>query len=71
MPSCPDCGAEMKWRNPFYVCTICGLALRKHEYERYKQKKEDETFQARYDEEDDSKKQKDYLKWFIDGDRKR
>jgi len=70
MVSCPDCGGEMKWKNPFYVCQICGLALRKHEYQRYRQKKEEETWEMRYGEDEEEKKKEEYEKWFLSGDKK-
>lgn len=64
--SCPDCLAEMKWRPPFYVCTVCGLSLRRHELERTRDKQKDDLWDERYGEKDEkTKRQKEMLDWYL------
>ncbi len=68
--SCPECGGVAKWQSPFYVCTICGLALRRREYERMHDRQKDIVIEAQLDkaEEETGKKQKrnrEYLDWYL------
>ena len=36
MARCQDCGGEVKWKPPFYVCLDCGLSFRRGEFEQVK-----------------------------------
>ncbi len=70
MPTCPDCGGEMKWRPPFYVCQECGLSFRRGEVERMRKKIKDEFRQAigesdQEKERKERKKKSDYYKWLM------
>lgn len=74
MAKCPECGGLAKWRSPFYVCTVCGLALRRREYERMHDSQRTMVLEAQVDEARDEeaaafgkkrKKQKDYLDWYL------
>lgn len=66
MARCPECGGPAKWRSPFYVCEVCGLALRRHEYERMHNLNKDRLFEAREtpDVDEKQKRRKAYLDWW-------
>ncbi|MHA2297999.1 MAG: hypothetical protein ACXAEU_17905 [Candidatus Hodarchaeales archaeon] len=67
MPSCPDCGGEMKWHPPFYVCGICGVSYRKHELARAKEKLKwkSKKYQREEEEPDEKeKRKKSYISWY-------
>ena len=68
--NCPECGGNAKWRSPFYVCEVCGLALRRHEYERMHAAAKEKIWEARessvYEDPDKKdKKRREYLDWFL------
>ena len=66
---CPECGGKAKWNSPFYVCTVCGLALRRREYERMHDKQKAALYNAQITETEESdkkrRKEKEYLDWFL------
>jgi hypothetical protein len=66
---CPECGGLAKWQSPFYVCTVCGLALRRREYERMVDRQKQALYDAQIDkvEEEDKKRKRnrDYLDWYL------
>ena len=70
MAKCPECGGKAKWQSPFYVCTVCGLALRRQEYERMQFRQKTELWEAQLDEEENEfskkrKRHKEYEDWFL------
>ncbi len=70
MAKCPECGGVAKWQSPFYVCTVCGLALRRREYERYHDRLKEQLIEAQIDKEEEefkkrSRRHKDYEDWFL------
>jgi|Deesub1362B_J571_1020462.scaffolds.fasta_scaffold30831_2 transcription initiation factor TFIIIB Brf1 subunit/transcription initiation factor TFIIB len=69
MPVCPECAAEMKWdRNRFmYVCKTCGLALRREELDRIRDKQRREVLT---EEEEKKKRRKEYLEWWLSKEKK-
>lgn len=66
---CPECGGLAKWQPPFYVCTVCGLSLRRREYERMTDRQKKALYEAQIDkfEEEDKKRKRnrEYLDWFL------
>lgn len=70
MARCPECSGEAKWQSPFYVCTVCGLALRRREYERMHHRQKTALWEAQQDDQEDEhekkrKKHKEYEDWFL------
>lgn len=68
LATCPECGGKSKWTPPFYVCSVCGLALRRQEYERMVYKQKETLWEAQQQIEDIDKKRKknrDYLDWYL------
>ena len=67
---CPECGGKAKWQSPFYVCTICGLALRRREYERMHDQQKDILVEAQIDRAEEEfgrkrKRNREYLDWYL------
>ena len=66
---CPECGGLAKWRSPFYVCTVCGLALRRREYERMHDNQKSVLYKAQIDDHESGdkkrRKEREYLDWFL------
>jgi hypothetical protein len=67
---CPECGGEAKWQSPFYVCTVCGLALRRREYESMHHRQKTALWEAQQVDEENEyekkrKKHKEYEDWFL------
>ena len=65
-PRCPNCKGKMDNKPPHYVCTECGLVIKRYEFDKVKR----EYFPSKKtDEEDtfseDKKKKKEYLDWFL------
>ncbi|MFX1515843.1 MAG: hypothetical protein ACFFC6_05995 [Promethearchaeota archaeon] len=70
LATCPECGGISKWNPPFYVCSVCGLALRRQEYERMVQQQKEALLEAQYEEglgEQDKKRKRnrEYLDWYL------
>ena len=68
LATCPECGGISKWNPPFYVCSVCGLALRRQEYERLVDKQKEALWEAQQQSEEMDKKRKrnkDYLDWYL------
>ncbi len=68
MPKCPECGASMVPRPPFYTCEICGLSVKKTETGKLDDMREKERkfFESEENEKIKSKKKhKDYLDWYL------
>ena len=70
LATCPECGGISKWKPPFYVCGVCGLALRRQEYERMVQRQKEALIEAQHEEglgEHDKKRKRnrDYLDWYL------
>ncbi|MHA2244940.1 MAG: hypothetical protein ACXADY_08210 [Candidatus Hodarchaeales archaeon] len=67
LATCPECGGKSKWNPPFYVCSVCGLALRRAEYERMVYKQKETLWEAQREEDIDKKRKKnrDYLDWYL------
>ncbi|MFX0051146.1 MAG: hypothetical protein ACFE8U_07630 [Candidatus Hermodarchaeota archaeon] len=69
LAKCPECGGLAKWESPFYVCTVCGLALRRREYERLRDRQKADLYEAQIDQfEEENKKRKrnrEYLDWYL------
>ncbi|MFW9778942.1 MAG: hypothetical protein ACFFE8_08835 [Candidatus Heimdallarchaeota archaeon] len=74
MAKCPECGGLAKWRSPFYVCTVCGLALRRREYEQMHDRQRAMVMEAQIDRVEDEadfgdqrkrKRNKEYLDWYL------
>lgn len=55
----------MNWKNPFYVCEICGISFRKYELERAKEKERNKRYQEDLDEDPQRKRVRDYEKWYL------
>jgi hypothetical protein len=51
------------------VCTICGLSLRRHEFERAQDSLDDQVWEVRYGEKDDdrAKRRREYETWWEEG----
>ncbi len=66
---CPECGGLAKWRSPFYVCTVCGLALSRRDYERMHDKQKSVLYDAQLEEHENldkkRKKEREYLDWYL------
>ncbi|MCX8204480.1 MAG: hypothetical protein N3H31_02370 [Candidatus Nezhaarchaeota archaeon] len=60
MPTCPECGGELKFDRSHYayVCRACGLSLTRGEYERAQTA-------SRRSEEDEEESRREYLKWWL------
>lgn len=69
MATCLECGGNVKWHNPFYVCESCGVSYRKHEFESAREKRNSELWDQKYAEEEDTKQKRrdDYRKWYDKG----
>lgn len=70
MAQCPECHGKAKWESPFYICTVCGLALRRREYERYHDRVKNQLIEAQIDKEEEdfrkkSKRHKEYEDWYL------
>lgn len=69
LASCPECGGIAKWEPPFYVCSVCGLALRRQEYQRLVDKQKTALYEAQIEQtESQDKKRKrnrEYLDWYL------
>ncbi|MCG3222669.1 MAG: hypothetical protein H7641_14915 [Candidatus Heimdallarchaeota archaeon] len=70
MARCQDCGGEVKWKPPFYVCLDCGLSFRRGEFEQVKKtiKEEFKEEMGESDEEIDRKdrrRKRDYHDWLM------
>ena len=69
LASCPECGGKAKWEPPFYVCGVCGLALRRQEYQRLVDKQKEALFQAQVEQSESHdkkrKRNRDYLDWYL------
>ena len=70
MARCPDCGGEVKWKPPFYVCLDCGLSFRRGEFEEVKKtiKKEFKDQMGETEAETERKerqRKKDYHDWLM------
>lgn len=69
LAKCPECGGKAKWESPFYVCTVCGLALRRREYERLRDRQKADLYEAQIDQfEEENKKRRrnrEYLDWYL------
>ncbi|MHA2364163.1 MAG: hypothetical protein ACXAC7_09415 [Candidatus Hodarchaeales archaeon] len=56
----------MNWRNPFYVCEICGVSYRKHELERARENERTKRWGEQFEEDDPKKKRnRDYERWYL------
>ncbi|MFX0092865.1 MAG: hypothetical protein ACFFBD_13995, partial [Candidatus Hodarchaeota archaeon] len=67
-PKCPECNSRMEWNTPFYVCSACGLSLRRHELTDMYDKLQDDLWDAREDRNQGDKKSKekrDILDWYL------
>ncbi|MFX1250479.1 MAG: hypothetical protein ACFFCZ_02600 [Promethearchaeota archaeon] len=66
-PKCPECHGKMEWNSPFYVCSSCGLSLRRHELSEMYEKLQADLWDARYGDQGDkkSKEKKDVLDWYL------
>lgn len=69
LATCPECGGKAKWEPPFYVCSVCGLALRRHEYERMLDKQKEALWEAQIDQTEGldkkRKRNREYLDWYL------
>ncbi|MHA2223783.1 MAG: hypothetical protein ACXAC8_01045 [Candidatus Hodarchaeales archaeon] len=78
LAKCPECGGKAKWESPFYVCSVCGLALRRREYEREHDRVRNQVLKAQADTSQEDKNQdqnqdfihkrkrnREYLDWFL------
>jgi transcription elongation factor Elf1 len=69
LAKCPECGGKAKWESPFYVCTVCGLALRRREYERLRDKQKADLYEAQIDQSEEEhkkrRKNREYLDWYL------
>ena len=58
----------MNWKNPFYVCEICGISFRKYELDRAKEKERNKRYQEDTDDDPQRKRVRDYEKWYLKQD---
>ena len=69
LTSCPECGGKAKWEPPFYVCSVCGLALRRQEYQRLVDKQKETLREAQVEQSESydkkRKKNREYLDWYL------
>lgn len=68
MRECPECGFfTIKWESPFYVCSKCGLTLRRHELNELISRKKRERLERDLQEEgkEKYKRQREYLDWYM------
>lgn len=68
-PKCPNCKGKMEYEPPSYVCTSCGLAVNRLDFDKTKR----EHFGSKPDGDDEyyeeKKKKKDYLDWYLSSDK--
>ncbi len=69
LATCPECGGISKWNPPFYVCSVCGLALRRQEYERMVDKQKEALWEAQEEQSEGTdkkrKRNREYLDWYL------
>ncbi len=69
LATCPECGGISKWNPPFYVCSVCGLALRRQEYERMVDKQKEALWEAQEEQNEGTdkkrKRNREYLDWYL------
>jgi transcription initiation factor TFIIIB Brf1 subunit/transcription initiation factor TFIIB len=68
-PKCPNCKGKMEYEPPNYVCTSCGLVVKRYDFDKMKR----EHFKGKGDEDDpyyeEKRKKKDYLDWYLSSDK--
>ncbi len=63
MPTCPECGGELKFDRSryMYVCRACGLSLTREEYDRAR-----EALRGPVEKVDERERlRREYLKWWL------
>ena len=64
-----ECLGLYKLLYHFYVCTVCGLALSRRDYERMHDKQKSVLYDAQLEEHENPdkkrKKERDYLDWYL------
>ncbi len=66
MSICPDCNGAMKWHPPFLICQLCGLALRRGEYnKRWREKNKNEGTEPEGKTRKKKMDREEYLQWLL------
>lgn len=63
MPTCPECGGELKFDRSryMYVCRACGLSLTRQEYDRAREAGAEPMEEA----DERERLRREYLKWWL------